>query len=150
MTTERPRPCRKGLTLPGLLLLMAPALGAQALAVARPEDVGLSSAALERIGPAMQAYVDSGRVAGMVIAISRRGKLVYERAIGYADLEKRVPMRTDAVFVLASLRKPMLAAATMALVDAGRIHLDDPVSSYVPSFGRVAVYAGGGAVTPAL
>ncbi len=139
---------RTNLTLAGLLLSVAPALGAQGLVVARPEDVGLSSAALERIAPAMQSYIDSGRIAGMVIAVSRRGKLVYERALGYADLEKRIPMRTDAVFVLASARKPLLAAATMSLVDAGKIRLDDSVSRYIASLGRVAVYAGGGAATP--
>lgn len=150
MTTERHRIRLTNLTLAGLLLSMAPALGAQGLTVARPEDVGLSSAALERIAPAMQSYIDSGRVAGMVIAIGRNGKLVYERALGYADVEKHVPMRTDAVFVLASARKPMLAAATMSLVDAGSIRLDDLVSRYIPSFGRVAAYAGGGAAAPAV
>jgi CubicO group peptidase (beta-lactamase class C family) len=136
------------LALAALLLSAPAALPAQRLTLARPEEVGLSSQALERIAPAMQTYIDSGRIAGMVIAISRRGKLIYERALGYADIATHTPMRTDAVFVLASARKPLLAAATMSLVDAGRIHLDDPASKYIPSLGRVAVFAGGNSTNP--
>src|SRR5687768_11598353 len=92
-------------------------VSSQTLASPRPEDVGMSSRALDHLTAGMQSYIDSARVAGMVIAISRKGQLVYERALGYTDLEKRTPMRTDAVFLLASARKPLLAAATMLLVD---------------------------------
>jgi CubicO group peptidase (beta-lactamase class C family) len=131
-----------------LLSCRSAAATAQTLPTARPENVGMSRTALDSIAPAMQSYIDSGRVAGMVIAISRRGQLVYERALGYADLEKRTPMRTDAVFQLASARKPLLAAATMLLVDAGRIRLDDPVSRYIPSFGAARLYVRGGSHAP--
>jgi CubicO group peptidase (beta-lactamase class C family) len=98
----------------------------------------------------MQRYIDEGRVAGMVMVVARHGRIAYSRALGYADLEKKTPLRVDALFRTASLRKPMLAAAAMALVDSGRIRLDDPVSKYIPSFERVQVFAGGSADSPAL
>lgn len=132
------------------LVALSSGASAQGLPLAPPEQIGLSPAALGRIAPAMQSYVDSGRVAGMVLMIARHAKIGYARALGYADVENRVPLRTDALFRLASIRKPLLAAATMVLVDAGKIRLDDPVSIYIPSFARVQVYAGGSAAAPVL
>ncbi len=108
-------------------LTFSHASAAQGLPEGKPEAIGLSRAALERIAPEMQTYIDDGRVAGMVMVIARHGKVGYVRALGYSNLENRSPQRTDAIFRLASLRKPLLAAATMVLVDAGRIRLDDPV-----------------------
>lgn len=117
---------------------------------AAPEEVGLSSAALERVTEAMQSHVDSGRVAGMVLVVARHGRIGYARALGYADIENRIPLRTDAVFRLASIRKPLLAAAALVLVDAGKMKLDDPVARYIPSFRDVQVYDGGSATNPVL
>ena len=131
-------------------LAISSAGAAQGLPEGKPEAIGLSPAALERIAPEMQTYIDDGRVAGMVMMIARHGKVGYVRALGYSNLESRSPLRTDAIFRLASARKPLLAAATMVLVDAGRIRLDDPVSKYIPSFAHIQLYAGGSSDNPVL
>lgn len=122
----------------------------EGLPVAQPAEIGLSAAALHRIAPAMQSYIDSGKVAGMVMMIARHGKIGYTHTLGYSDVEKQIPIRPDAIFRLASIRKPLLAAATMVLVDSGKIDLDDAVSKYIPSFARVQLYTGGSADAPAL
>src|SRR5918999_4386300 len=81
--------------LASVLAFSTPGAG-QGLPVAQPAEIGLSSAALDRIAPAMQTYIDSGRVAGMVMMIARRGKIGYMQALGYSDLENRIALRTDA------------------------------------------------------
>jgi len=123
---------------------------AQGLPSARPEEVGLSPSALARIAPALQTYVDSGRLAGMVAFVARRGRVGYSQAIGYMDVGSKAPIRTDAVFRIYSMTKPVIAVAILRLAEQGRLSLDDPVSRYVPGFASTRVYAGGGAATPAL
>ena len=62
----------------------------------KPEDVGMSSERLARIGPAMQKSIDAGEIAGVVTLVARRGRIVHFEAYGYSDIAKRTPMRTDA------------------------------------------------------
>jgi CubicO group peptidase (beta-lactamase class C family) len=117
---------------------------------ARPEEVGLSAAALQRITPALQAYVDSGRLAGIVAVVARHGKIAYLDSVGFMDIELRQPMRTDAVFRIYSMTKPVTAVAVMQLFERGKLRLDDPVSKYIPAFAQVQVYSGGYAAKPTL
>jgi CubicO group peptidase (beta-lactamase class C family) len=128
----------------------AAAARAQGLPAAQPEEIGLLPAALDRIAPALQAYVDSGKLAGMVALIARHGKVGYAQAVGYADLETRTPMRLDNVFRMYSMTKPIIAAAILKLAEQGRLRLDDPVTMYVPAFSSTKVYAGGGSRDPEL
>ena len=133
-----------------LAVVLSPPAAGQGLPRARPEEVGLSSAALERIIPGLRAYVDSGKVPGVVVAIARHGKLAYLDSVGFMDVEHRQPMRTDAVFRIYSMTKPVTAVAVMQLVERGKLALDDPVSRYIPAFANVRMYAGGGATSPQL
>ncbi|MBX6364517.1 MAG: beta-lactamase family protein [Gemmatimonadetes bacterium] len=123
---------------------------APALPSARPETLGLSPAALARIGPALQAFVDSGKVAGIYAVIVRHGRIGYERTFGWMDVARREPMRRDAIFRIYSMTKPVTAVGILRLVDEGKLRLDDPVSRYVPAFARVKVFAGGTADAPIL
>jgi len=132
----------------GLGLVGSVRAAAQGLPTSRPEDVGLSSAALDRIGPALQTYVDSGKLAGVVGVVARRGKVGYARAVGWMDAERQVPMRTDGVFRIYSMTKPIIAAGILKLVEQGKARLDDPVAKFVPAFAAVKVYAGGPALAP--
>src|SRR6185503_14187406 len=114
----------------------------------KPEDVGMSSERLARIGPAMQKSIDAGEIAGVVTLVARRGRIVHFEAYGYSDIAKRTPMRTDAIFGLASSSKPITAVAIMMLVESGDIRLSDPVSKFIPEFAappQVAVAKPGGA-----
>ena len=113
----------------------------------KPEDVGMSSERLARIGPAMQRAIDAGEIAGVVTLVARRGRVVHFEAYGYSDIAKRTPMRTDAIFGLASSSKPITAVAIMMLVENGDIRLSDPVSKFIPEFAappQVAVAKPGG------
>jgi CubicO group peptidase (beta-lactamase class C family) len=114
----------------------------------KPEDVGMSSERLARVGPAMQKHIDLGEIAGVVTLVARRGRIVHFEAHGYADIAKRTPMRTDHIFGLASSSKPITAVAIMMLVESGDVRLSDPVSRYIPEFGappQVAVAKPSGA-----
>jgi len=134
-----------------LLSCISPAAAlTQGLPRARPADVGLSVAALERIAPALQAYVDSGKLPGLLAVVARHGKLAYVASVGSMDMEHRHPMEPDAVFRLFSMTKPITSTAVMQLYEHGKLRLDDPVSKYIPAFAGVKVYAGGSAAQPVL
>lgn len=83
---------------------------------------------------AMQTAVEEGRVVGSVVLVAEGGEVVYRRAVGMADREAGIPMREDMIFRLASMTKPIVSAAALALVDEGTLSLDDPVSKWLPYF----------------
>lgn len=122
-------------------------VAAQGLPQARPADVGLSAPALERIAPALRAYVDSGKLPGILAIVARNGKVAYVGSIGSAAMPAP---RSDAVFRIFSMTKPITSAGAMQLIEQGRLRLDDPVSKYIPSFASAKVYAGGSAAQPQL
>jgi CubicO group peptidase (beta-lactamase class C family) len=78
--------------------------------------------------------LDAGRVVGTVLLVQDQGVLVYHRAAGYADREAGIPMVLDSVFRWASLTKPVVAATALALMEQGRLDLDDEVSRFLPDF----------------
>ena len=121
---------------------------AQGLPRARPAEVGLDSAALARIGPAMQAYVDSAKIPGVVAAVARHGKIAWVTSVGYLDVDARTAMRPDAVMRIYSMTKPIIAVAIMQLVERHKVSLDDPVATFIPAFATTGVYAGGSALSP--
>ncbi len=115
------------------------------LARAEPESVGLSSSRLRRIGEAMRREVEAGRMPGCVLGIARGGKLAHLEAIGHRDPAAKEPLKTDAIFSIASMTKPQTSTAIMMLVEEGRVLLADPVSKYLPPLAEleVAETAGG-------
>jgi CubicO group peptidase (beta-lactamase class C family) len=109
------------------------------IAVEPSEAAGMSAKRLERIGPAMQAYVDRGVYAGIVTLIARRGRVVHAGQFGWRDKEAGVAMTADTIFRLYSMTKPIICTALMTLLEEGRFRLIDPVARYIPSFGAVKV-----------
>ncbi|WNG17505.1 serine hydrolase domain-containing protein [Cystobacter fuscus] len=91
-----------------------------------------------KVAARLDAVIDKAladkRLVGMVVLVARDGKVIYHRAAGDADREAHVPMREDAVFRLASVSKPLVTAAAMALVDQGKLGLEDPVTKWLPTF----------------
>lgn len=87
----------------------------------------------------LQPFVDRHVLAGAVIAIADREKILGETAVGWADLQNHQAMDTENLFWIASMSKPLTAAACMILVDEGKLKLDDPASKYLPAFGKVWV-----------
>ncbi|MEA2842148.1 MAG: hypothetical protein QOF41_3478 [Methylobacteriaceae bacterium] len=119
----------------------APATGADPLPRAKPEDVGMSSERLARIGAALKEDIDRGLTPGGVIAIARRGKLVALDAYGWRDKAAGVPMTTDTIFNIASMTKPMTTVGALMLYEQGRLLMDDPLSKYFPKFADMRVAA---------
>src|SRR5947199_5413006 len=110
----------------------------------RPETAGFSSAGLPRLDEVMpRRYVEGGYLPGMLIHIYRKGQLVHTSLSGQMDIERRKPMREDAIFRIYSMSKPITAVALMMLVEEGLIGLDDTVYSHIPQWKDLGVYASG-------
>jgi len=103
-------------------------------AAAPAEQVGMSKERLARLGTALKKEVDTGQVAGVVVMVARKGKLVYSEAIGFQDKDAAKPMALDSIFRIYSMTKPLASVVAMMLVEEGTIQLADPVSTYLPAF----------------
>lgn len=88
----------------------------------------------QRIDDVIDAAVDEGRIVGTVVLVRQNGAPTYVRAAGHADRELGVPTSIDTVFRLASLTKALTAASALALVELGRLALDDPITRFLPRF----------------
>ncbi len=113
------------------------------LVTPHPEKAGIDPARLKAVGETMQMYIDSNKVPNMVTAIVRKGELVHYEARGYMDIGSRKPVGKDTIFRLYSNSKAVAGVAVMILCEEGRLHLDDPVSMYLPAFKNPVVQAPG-------
>jgi CubicO group peptidase (beta-lactamase class C family) len=107
--------------------------------MASPEEVGLSSQRLRRIGEALGADAQLGKLPGAVVLVARRGKVACFEAVGVQDPDRRTPMRCDSLFRIASMTKPVTAVAALMLMEEGRFALSDPVSRHLPALGDLQV-----------
>jgi CubicO group peptidase (beta-lactamase class C family) len=112
---------------------------AQPLPTAKPEQVGMSSERLARLGPAMKAQITNDRFPGAVLLVARKGKVVYFETVGQRDPVTGAPMTKDAIFRLYSMTKPFTSVAAMILVEEGKLLLADPVSKYLPELANPQV-----------
>lgn len=137
------RPMFRGVfALLGLAMCVAITVSAADLPTAAPESVGMSEARLARLDAAIQGEIAAGRLPGIVVAVARRGRVVYQKAFGVANLDTREPMRTDAVFRLYSMTKPVASVGLLTLYEQGKFRLTDPLDRYLPQFANVKVYKG--------
>ncbi|HEU4994285.1 MAG TPA: serine hydrolase domain-containing protein [Gemmatimonadaceae bacterium] len=107
---------------------------------------------LARVDTFLQTYVDSNRIAGAVALVLKDGRVVYERAVGWADKEGQRRMTPDAMFRIASQSKALTSIAIMMLVEEGKIALNNPVSRFIPAYARTTVATRGDTgrvITPA-
>jgi CubicO group peptidase (beta-lactamase class C family) len=125
-----------------LSALLASQTFAASLALSKAEDAGISSERLQRIHPLIQSHIDAKDLSGAVTLVMRRGKLVHFEAQGSTDFESNQPMRTDTLFRMASMTKPITAVAVLMMMEEGKLILSDPVSKYIPEFKnpKVAVW----------
>ena len=86
----------------------------------------------------LQTYVGNGSVPGAV-GLMARGDRVEVAAAGSADVDGTTPMARNSIFRIASITKPITAAAVMMLVEDGRIALEDPVRQWLPELASPAV-----------
>lgn len=91
------------------------------------------------VAEVLQPFVKNQSLAGAVVLVADREKILALEAVGFANIEDNQLMKTDALFWIASMSKPITAAALMMLVDAGLVSLDDPVEKHLPEFKDVWV-----------
>jgi len=99
---------------------------------ARPEAVGMSSARLAKLRPALEREMEAGRFPGGVVAIARRGRMVHLESVGWLDPVAKTPMPVDALFAIASMTKPVCGVSALSLVEEGRVLINDPVGAFLP------------------
>jgi len=111
---------------------------------ASPESAGMSKAALDRTEAHLKSrYIDAGRFPGTQLLVYRRGKVVHSAVQGFADVERKVPVKDDTIFRIYSMTKPLTTVAFMMLVEEGRVALDEPVVKYIPEWKNLGVFVAG-------
>jgi CubicO group peptidase (beta-lactamase class C family) len=122
---------RVGLTMNQDLMRFVAALACLvSIEVARPlhaEEAGV-------LAKSVQPFVEREELAGAVMLVADREKVLAVEAAGWANVDGKQPMRTDSIFWIASQSKPITASALMILVDEGKVKLDDPVEKFLPEF----------------
>lgn len=113
-----------------------------------PTEVGFDPVRLERIPRHFARYVDDGRLAGWLLAISRNGRVAHVSTYGHRDVESGAPIERDTLFRIYSMTKPVTSVAAMMLYEEGAFELKDPISRFIPSFSDMRVYRSGSALTP--
>ena len=114
------------------------------MGVGDKEKQGMSCERLERIERFVDDnYIATGKLAGALVQVWRRGGLALNSLLGLADRERQVPLAEDSIFRIYSMTKPITSVAVMMLVEECKIALDDPVSKYIPAWEKLGVHAGG-------
>jgi CubicO group peptidase (beta-lactamase class C family) len=108
--------------------------------------MSFDKARLEKIGPAMQRYIERGTYTGVSVLVAQRGEVAFEDAWGFRDREAGTPMTLDTIFRHYSMTKPIVSTALMLLVEEARLRLVDPLEAYLPAFGKVKVLGPHGAL----
>lgn len=102
-------------------------------------SAGLNPLALTRLSAAFADLIERGRIAGAVLWIERRGVVGCAESLGMQDAARGLPMRTDSIFRIFSMTKPIVSVAVMMLVERGLMSLRDPVAQFLPEFADVQV-----------
>jgi CubicO group peptidase (beta-lactamase class C family) len=111
---------------------------------ASPESAGMSKAGFDRIEDHLKRrYIDQGRFPGTQVLVFRRGNVVHSAVQGFADVERKAPMKDDTIFRIYSMTKPLTSVAFMMLVEEGRVALDEPVHKYIPEWKNLGVFQAG-------
>jgi CubicO group peptidase (beta-lactamase class C family) len=95
---------------------------------------GLDPTELARIPVRMKSFVDSGEISGAVTLVARHGVVGSLEAVGWQDIEARKPMRTDSIFQVMSMTKPVAGVAVMMMLEEGKLTLNDPIERHLPEF----------------
>ena len=104
-----------------------------------PAAIGVSAERFQRLHQGMQGFVDRKEVSGIVTLVTRDGRTADMHAVGFQDVDSKTPMRTDTIFRIASMTKPITSVAIMMLYEEGKLLLTDPVSKFIPGFKSMQV-----------
>ncbi|HEY5911702.1 MAG TPA: serine hydrolase domain-containing protein [Verrucomicrobiae bacterium] len=97
---------------------------------------------LPGVGAAMQAAVDAREIAGAVTVVVTKDKILHLETTGLANIAEKLPMRSDSLFWIASMTKPVTAVAVLMLQDEGKLRVSDPVAKYIPEFAALKTPSG--------
>lgn len=97
---------------------------------------------IEQIKNVLKTGIDEGFLAGANLMIIKNGKELFYHEDGFADREKKIPIKRNSIFRLYSMTKPITATAAMILLERGEIDLYDPVSKYLVGFKNQKVMQG--------
>jgi len=121
-----------------VLLLLIPLylvqITAAQLRAVQPESAQFSTERLLKIDRQIQEWINEDQLNGATLLILKNGNLVYQKAFGYADKAAHLPMKTDHIFRIASMTKPIISVAAMILFEEGKFLLTDPISRFIPAF----------------
>jgi CubicO group peptidase (beta-lactamase class C family) len=120
------------------LAVVSATLGAQSSGE-RTKVQGISDAGKAALVQQMNAAVARGDTPGVVEVVVNREGVLFEGAAGKFDVAKNIPMPLNAIFVIASMTKPVTSVAIMMLVEQGKVRLDDPVSAYLDGYNNLQV-----------
>ena len=101
---------------------------------AKPEQIGLSAARLQRVSDAFKREVDKGTLPGATVLVARRGQIGWFDAIGRQSPASSAPMAQDSIFRIFSMTKPIVSVGIMMLIEDGHFLLSDPVAKFIPEF----------------
>ncbi len=110
-----------------------------AAATLKSESVGFSGERLHRIHDTIQRHIDAHHISGAVTLVARKGSVAHMEAHGLMDVESKMPMKTDSIFRIWSMSKPVTGVAILMLMEEGKVRLNDPVSNFVPEFRGIKV-----------
>lgn len=119
-----------------MLAILAACIASFAGCATTPDPVAdfAASADFKDLDAAVEERVSAGRYPGAVFVVANADRVLHVGAVGFADVEHQTPVRSDAIFRMMSMTKPVTTVAVMMLVDDGKVVLDDPVSRYLPEF----------------
>ena len=106
------------------------------------ETAGFDPRKLARITSWMNAHVRNGRLSGLAVQISRKGRIVFSERAGYADMASERPVSPDTIWRIYSMTKPVTSLALMMLYEEGAFQLDRPVADFLPAFANPRVWKG--------
>lgn len=113
--------------------------GQPILQTVKPESENFSSERLNKIDMQVKQWVKEEQLNGATAIILHNGKIVYYKAFGFANRQQNIPMKTDNIFRIASMTKPVISVAAMMLYEEGKFLLTDPISNYIPEFKNAVV-----------
>ena len=85
-------------------------------------------------GGQLQPFIDNHSIAGAVVLVANKDKVLDLEAVGYSNVPDKKPMQTSDLFYIASQTKCFTAVALMMMMDEGKVNIDDPVEKYLPEF----------------
>jgi CubicO group peptidase (beta-lactamase class C family) len=108
--------------------------------------IGSSAQDFRPIDSIINSEINQNNTAGGVALVFHKGKIVLDKAYGYADIRAKAPMQTNSIFRIASMTKAIVSIGVLQLVDKGIVQLDDPIEKYIPAFTKqkVAIIKGVG------